>query len=801
MALYHIPFFSFQRKYKLALYFTLMLVAGMIRTAFHGEYVILSITPSLDIHKLVFFEYMTIHWGCTALLAFLHELYPEESSLRIRNFSIGIVVLLTIMAIVYPINVYTRFILYYEIFWGLIVLYCISVTLTAAIRKKPGATLLAIGTTFFLVIVIYDSLYNWNIVKNSYGGMFPLSIFFLIFVQAFAVAQRFSTAFSEVEKLSNQLISLNERKDEFMANTSHELRTPLHGMINITESVLQSASGTLTHEQQENLSIVVASGKRLATLVNDILDYSKLRNGDIKLNKKTIAIHPVIMVVFDITKYLAATKPIIFKSDIPNHLPAIYADEDRFVQIIYNLLGNAIKFTENGQITLSAHINKDMIEISVEDTGIGIPQGKLEDIFKSFEQVDTSLIREYGGTGLGLSITKYLVEIHNGKITVDSTLGKGSKFTVSMPISSEQQPSIQHKVGLKNVPSSELQQQFFNTPAVFEQTGEFTILIVDDDYVNLQVLINTLLAEKHSIIAVTNGMEALNVLSHNKKIDLVILDIMLPKMSGYEVCQILRKEYSLSDLPVLMLTAQNSPAGILTGFEAGANDFLTKPFDTSELKARVKTLLQLKKSVSQAIHVEMAFLQAQIKPHFLYNALNTIVSFCWTEPEKAGDLLLELSNYLRGSFNFSNMNQFVSIEKELEFVQSYIAIEKARFEEKLSCHYDLNVPLDFMVPTLILQPIVENAVKHGLLPKAEGGIIKISIDPQDEGILITVEDDGVGIPPTKLATLLTENFSHESVGLQNINKRMKRIYGYGIEIVSNLQMGTRVSIQIPYERK
>jgi len=802
MALYHTAIFSFQRKYPLALYFTLILLVGVIRIVCRGEYFILTIIPSLDIHYLIFLEYMSIYWGPTALAAFIHELYPEESSLAMRKILVASMLFLTSFSIISPIHIYTKFTLYYEIFLGIMVLYYLVVVLVAAIRHKAGARLLLGAILFFFGTFIYDCLYHWNIVHSKYDGMFPVTIFILILSQALILAQRFSTAFTEVEKLSSQLLSLNNLKDEFLANTSHELRTPLHGMINITESVLQSGSGQFSKEQVENLSLVVSSGKRLATLVNDILDYAKLKHGDIILNKKNVDIRNVIMIVVGITQYLVAVKPILLKIDLPLDLPMIQADEDRLIQIIYNIIGNAIKFTETGEIVISSVINNDMIEISVADTGIGIAEGKWENIFKSFEQVTTSLCRAQEGTGLGLSITKYLVETHGGKIWVSSVLGKGSIFTFSLPINLRSQTGSNSHIGKKNISQHEYTPQpLFETPALFEQDGECTILIIDDDYVNLQVLINVLSMEKHSVIAVTNGMDALNVLAHNKNIDLVILDIMLPNRSGYEVCKILRKEYSLSDLPVLMITAQNSPVGMLTGFEAGANDFLTKPVDVSELKARVKTLLQLKKSVSQAIHAEMAFLQAQIKPHFLYNALNTIISLCWTEPEKAGDLLLELSNYLRGSFNFNTMNNFISINKELEFVQSYISIEKARFEEKLRCQYEIDSSVDFMVPTLILQPIVENAVKHGLLPKVDGGTVKISIHPHSEYILIEVTDDGIGIDTAQLATLLSDDVAGKGVGLRNVNKRMKRMYGYGIQIISKVESGTTVSIRIPYERK
>jgi LytS/YehU family sensor histidine kinase len=175
------------------------------------------------------------------------------------------------------------------------------------------------------------------------------------------------------------------------------------------------------------------------------------------------------------------------------------------------------------------------------------------------------------------------------------------------------------------------------------------------------------------------------------------------------------------------------------------------------------------------------------------------VSFCWTDSEKAAELIMELSNYLRSSFDFSNMDKFVRIEKEIEFIQSYLEIEKARFEERINCQYEIDCN-NFMIPTLILQPIVENAVKHGILKKEEGGNIKISIKESGDFIIIKVEDDGVGISMDKQIAIQNEKIIGKSVGLRNITKRLKRIYGYGIEIESEVEKGTTVCIKIPHER-
>jgi two-component system sensor histidine kinase ChiS len=272
------------------------------------------------------------------------------------------------------------------------------------------------------------------------------------------------------------------------------------------------------------------------------------------------------------------------------------------------------------------------------------------------------------------------------------------------------------------------------------------------------------------VLAAHHGAQALDIMSRNPQIDLVITDWMMPGLSGLELCQVIRERYMLSELPVLMLTARSRPEEIVAGFRAGINDFLTKPVDAGELRARVRTLLELRKSVQTLISTEMAFLQAQIKPHFLYNALNTIIAICRLDSNKTMQLLLELSRYLRSSFDFQNRDQLVPLHKELELVQAYLCI----------------------------QPIVENAVRHGIMQRSEGGKVQITIQSQETGIKVIVADNGVGIPAEQLAAVLSDNGS-SGVGLKNIHKRLLMLYGRGLKIESEWKQGTTVSFEVPLQ--
>jgi two-component system sensor histidine kinase ChiS len=279
---------------------------------------------------------------------------------------------------------------------------------------------------------------------------------------------------------------------------------------------------------------------------------------------------------------------------------------------------------------------------------------------------------------------------------------------------------------------------------------------------------------------------------------------MMPGLSGYETCRALREKYTMVDLPILMLTSNNHPNDILAGFAAGANDYLVKPFDKREFLARVGALITLKKAAKQEEmlrRAEIRALQSQIRPHFLFNALSTISTLCRVNSEKARELLGDLSNYLRSGFSFQDNEEFVPLDTELGYVKSYLAIEAARFGERLRVSFDIRVKTPCRIPPLIIQPLVENAVRHGLLPKKEGGLIKVSARKQKGFLILQVEDDGLGIPAEKVAMLLSDSLPGAGVGVSNVNHRLKSIYGQELLMESQEGKGTVVTVKIPFTRE
>ena len=406
----------------------------------------------------------------------------------------------------------------------------------------------------------------------------------------------------ELEKSSrDRLVRLNALKDEFLANTSHELRTPLHGIIGLADSMIAGDYGALSEESKDNLRLIVGSGRRLSGLVNDILDFTRLQRSELEIQPKSVDIEAMVSVVCGLLRAEARRNGITLVNEVPTDTAPVLVDENRFQQILFNLVGNAIKFSdEGGVVRLDAETEQGMATIRVSDDGVGIPADKLDIIFSAFEQVDASAERRSGGTGLGLPLTKRLVELHGGEIAVTSELGEGSVFSFTLPLSGVPAEDLEaHELAqVARADIEEDQASFREAPVASEADrvdAPYHVLIVDDEPVNLRVLDNYLTASGYEVTSASSGAEALELLASGLEADLVILDVMMPRMNGYETCRHIRQTRNLVDLPIVLLTAKNRVEDLAAGLEAGANDYIPKPFSQQELMARMRTHLGLSK--------------------------------------------------------------------------------------------------------------------------------------------------------------------------------------------------------------
>jgi two-component system, sensor histidine kinase ChiS len=793
MSLYHITLFLLRKRDKSALYFGLLLLVVAIRITITGEYLILNFISSASVKWMVTVEYMTMYWGLIMTIAFVHEIYPKEVSAKVMKITMYIGVIFSIFTIFTPISIFTKYLILYEVLIILMYSYIFFSIIQAFIKKREGAILLLIEAIIVLPAFISDVLYHWNKIQDKYGPSMEIAVFMVIFIQSYILAERFSLAFENVEKLSDKLISMDKLKDEFLANTSHELRTPLNGVINITDSLLKGIAGNLNLTQEENLQVILASSRRLYNLISDIMDISNLEHNELKIYPKPIDIRMIAEKVIFALEYLKGGKNIVFENYIPKNIPLVFCDEERMGQIFYNLLENALKFTEEGYIKVSANFSNNIATIVIEDTGVGIKENNLEGIFNSFGQINER--KNYEGTGIGLSITKQLIELQGGNIYVKSEYGKGSSFFFTLQLAKEQTKSIIEEIESPSI-SKKVQGEVIHNE---KKLDKYNILAVEYDPISLKALTNSLFLHDYTVQGVGSGYEAMKLVEEGIKFDVVILDVMMPDISGYDVLIKIREKYLPIELPVLLLTTSRHANDISTGFRLGANDYLVKPFESEELNARVDSLINMKKAVSSLVATELSFLQAQIKPHFIYNALSVISSLSLTNPPKAKELILDLSDYLRGSFDFESKEGLTTLKRELSIVKAYLSIEQARFKERLCVEFVIN-DINCTVPLLSIQPLVENAVVHGIMPMISGGKIWITVRNEGEYIKISVIDNGIGIDEEKLQNILSGEMENGNVGIKNIHRRLIKLYGRGISVTRGIENGTKVEFDIPYIR-
>lgn len=725
-------------------------------------------------------------------LKFINELYKIKSIAS--NILFVVFVPLSIIIMTTPALHFAPMKLFLIIYGTFILALLIVPTITAIVKGNIDGVFILFYLICFTSNSVWGTAIKTLVVNIPY---YPFDYIISIIVIALLLIKRHINVIKLNREQYKKLVRIDIQKDLFLANTSHELRNPLHGILNIAHSILESESSVLTKNSKENLQLLLQIGDRMTSTLNDLLDLNQLDEGRIHLKKRPLNLHSVTSGVVDMIHFTKNTNQLNINSDISISFPPVYADENRLVQILFNLLHNAVKFTEEGSITISATQDEMEATIYIRDTGIGMSEDEIKRVFLRYER---SKKTNYQGVGLGLNITKQLIELHGGTITVQSALGKGTTISFTLPLAMDKKVSIENEVLDTNVYSrpnnanDNDEEQLLDNGLKSKFKGK--ILIVEDDPINLKIISNVL-RELYNVTTVKSGEEALKMIEFGGW-DMVISDVMMPKMSGYELCKTIRERYSIVELPILLLTARTQPIDVYTGFLAGANDYVSKPTNAVELKARVHSLIAQKHANQERLRLEAAYLQAQIKPHFLFNTLNAISILGEIDPSRMNDLLNEFGNYLHRSFNPNNTENLIPIEEELELVRSYLYIESERFGDRLKISWDLGLLKGIFVPPLAIQTIVENAVIHGILKKPEGGKVVISVTNQNDYHTVSIKDEGVGMTASLIEEILVRPIKHKyGIGIANTNHRLKQLFGEGIRIESQLNKGTQVSFRIP----
>ena len=385
-----------------------------------------------------------------------------------------------------------------------------------------------------------------------------------------------------LREYARELEASNRYKSEFLANVSHELRTPLNSILLLSKMLSESAAGKLSEEERRQAHVIHDAGSDLKALIDNILDLSKVDARQMSLLSETVDLRKLLADVLELLKPQFDVKHLELSLETDESVPqTIITDGEKLRQIVINFLSNAVKFTDSGGATVRlASGGPDLVSISVSDTGIGIPREKRGLVFEAFKQADGSTSRRYGGTGLGLTISQGLASLMGGQIVVDSTVGKGSTFSLLLPL---EMPLVPAEVAVGMPAEKQSEAAAEQAIPVADYRGA-RVLLVDDDVRNLLALTPLLEQWRLDVMAAGDGQEALETLETAGEFRLVLIDVMMSGMDGLEAIKQMRQRQGLEGLPVIALTASAGDEDRQQCQAAGANAFIVKPVDPQALK-------------------------------------------------------------------------------------------------------------------------------------------------------------------------------------------------------------------------
>jgi PAS domain S-box-containing protein len=391
---------------------------------------------------------------------------------------------------------------------------------------------------------------------------------------------------------------VDQMKTDFISTVSHELRTPLTSVLGFTKIIKKKLEDVVfpqiqtenkkinrtVRQVKDNVNIIVSEGERLTALINDVLDIAKMEAGKVDWNMQPLLVQELIEQAIAATSSLFDNKDVKFIKDVETDLPEISGDKDRLIQVLINLISNAVKFTQKGSITCRATKRHSEIIISVIDTGMGITPADQPQVFEKFKQVGDTLTDKPKGTGLGLPICKQIVEHHGGRIWVESELKKGSTFSFTLPIHTH----LPVQVNMMDMDTLVKQLQVTETPnASPKNTPNKTVLVVDNEALIRQLLRQELESRGYQVREAKDGLEAIALVKQERP-DLITLDVMMPEMNGFDVAAVLKNDPSTMDIPIIILSIIEDHE---RGYRLGIDKYITKPFESEQLLQEIDSLI------------------------------------------------------------------------------------------------------------------------------------------------------------------------------------------------------------------
>ena len=650
--LIHLFNYHYQRKYLYSMFFFLYMYIYAVYALFTGRVTAAYLIPVMTGGFILRTEAFLLILALPVILNYIKALLPDEIHRNVIKAMQIIVLPLAVLVYSLPLPMVRLISLYYGFVRVAGAVY-ILVRMISAIKAGRFQAKLTLVSFLILVVCVMNDLLYQNGIINSIQLLWP-GIFIFAAQQTYRLMVDSLADYREFESTLIRLSNLTNQKESFFSRNSIELDKPIRNIVELGESLLKGSIGPLNSEQIATSSLIVSNGVRLTNMVNDILDFSRIKENSIELNMVAADFFKISRKVINSCEALVVLRKVVLNSAVERDNSLVLADERRIEQILYNIISNSIRHVETGSITVSSEKTDSVLEITISVRGSDLNEDNVKTLFSAYDAGVNEGIDEQNASDLSLAIAKKLIELHDQEIhleTRDDMLVYTfslANWTGEQPVTEEEALEIDALINLQ--------------PVFDEITSDrnIEILIAGKDVEELQILKSQLSSMNYSVIPLMSGADLLSRVKDCVP-QLIVVDVKLPDMSGYEVCNKLRKFYSKDELPIILVINREDITEVMEGLTSGANDFLTRPYMQEEFLTRVNTHLQL----SRISHVYSRFVPTEF--------LASLGQKNILDVELGDQVSREMTILFVDIRAFTNLSENLTPEENFKFINSYLS--------------------------------------------------------------------------------------------------------------------------------
>lgn len=652
-------------------------------------------------------------------------------------------------------------------------------------RKRHLLRLLFYNGSMLILNIIFVNVRNgtntqeheWNMKAFAYLlAIYAILIFLLKFME-----YRNRIFFDKT--VNRKINELNRYQNEIIDSTMEIVQKPLDTIYGLDSLLLEKEAQSMNNEQVEILQLIRNEVKRLRKSIIYFKDNTLLQRTGWNMDKMQINFRIIIENVLDSLENEEDGFKEAIHMWITEEDAFIYGDPYYFMQAQLNIMQMLREVHSDGPVEIEIKSSDDNLEVSMRET---IRKDAYPRVRKVCAMFNSTRIRNSIGheDDVSLLLARNLLLAQGGRIRSDVKNGTTLFIKYGVPIWKKE---VEKQEEEKEIGRIEMERQ-----------DDQIIILISTLQEQINLIKVYLMREPYKLVVFYTGNEALEYIEKTPNVAMVFIGTTFVKMTSWQICSGIRKNYSFGQMPIVLIRRKGF-TNVSENVRHNVNDILEEPFSRNDFLMKISSLVFLKKSVEDALRSRLEFLQSQMDPHFIFNTISTIMPLCLSDSEKAYNLLADFSQYLRGNLFADNLYNEVSIRREIELIYSYLTIEEARFGEKIEYTINCDCSEDVKILPLMIEPLVENSVKHG---RNGDKILKIMVDIiySENWIYIQVEDNGKGISEERMREI-NDMSDEKSIGLANLNKRLKMWYNETLTIHSTEEEGTIVSFRIPAQQR